>query len=468
MLREQAKLFRNIAILLDVTSIFFSFYCAYRLKFPLLPVEGQLTEYDWFLFLSVPIWIGSFFYAGVYYSHRTRTFSGLLRKLFHAHCLATLLSAALIFLLKIPNFSRFLFVIYVLILFIVLVVTRLSVRLLLSWLRSSGKNTRNIIVVGEGPKADELLFILNRNSFWGLKVIGLVSSNGHEPEIVSVPVIGSMRNIVDICRSRVVDEVIFCLPVTDSRLIEPYVSRLDSMGITTRHVLDFFEFTAHRSEFSMLDRKLPIITYYAKAFDSTELFFKRIMDISGALIGLLILLLMLPFVAAAIRFESTGPVFFGQERVGENGRRFRCWKFRSMRVDAEELKQELMAQNEMNGALFKMENDPRVTRVGRFLRKTSIDEFPQFWNVLMGEMSLVGTRPPTPDEVDQYEDWHLKRICIKPGITGLWQVSGRNEITDFDEVARLDIQYVENWSLWLDVKILFQTILVVFTAKGAR
>jgi lipopolysaccharide/colanic/teichoic acid biosynthesis glycosyltransferase len=139
-----------------------------------------------------------------------------------------------------------------------------------------------------------------------------------------------------------------------------------------------------------------------------------------------------------------------------------------MFIDAETRKQELMAHNEMNGAMFKMKNDPRVTRVGRFIRKTSIDELPQFWNVLKGEMSLVGTRPPTPDEVATYENWHRKRICIKPGITGLWQVSGRNQIQDFDEVVRLDIRYIEEWSLWLDIKLLFKTIWVVIASKGAR
>ena len=154
-------------------------------------------------------------------------------------------------------------------------------------------------------------------------------------------------------------------------------------------------------------------------------------------------------------------------RVGENGRKFRCWKFRSMYVDAEARKQELMAKNEMQGAMFKMADDPRVTKVGKFIRKTSIDELLQFWNVLKGEMSLVGTRPPTPDEVMKYKHWHRKRICIKPGITGLWQVSGRNKINDFDQVADLDIHYINKWSIWMDVRILFKTLWVVFARSGA-
>ncbi|MGB4598591.1 MAG: exopolysaccharide biosynthesis polyprenyl glycosylphosphotransferase, partial [Trichlorobacter sp.] len=212
---------------------------------------------------------------------------------------------------------------------------------------------------------------------------------------------------------------------------------------------------------------LPMLTFYSKAFSASQLLAKRCLDIAGALIGLLLLGLMLPLVGLAIKLESPGPIFFGQLRLGEQGRPFRCWKLRSMVVDAEQRKQGLIAHNEMQGQMFKIKDDPRVTRVGRFIRKTSIDEFPQFWNVLKGEMSLVGTRPPTPDEVANYEDWHHKRISIRPGITGLWQVSGRNQIQDFDEVARLDIRYVENWSIWLDIKILCQTLWVVTLGRGA-
>jgi exopolysaccharide biosynthesis polyprenyl glycosylphosphotransferase len=210
-----------------------------------------------------------------------------------------------------------------------------------------------------------------------------------------------------------------------------------------------------------------MLTFYGKAFDADQLFLKRGLDIIGSLVGLFITCLLFPFLALAIKLESKGPLFFGQNRVGENGRLFKCLKFRSMFVDAEARKKDLMARNEMQGAMFKMKDDPRVTRVGKFIRKTSIDELPQFFNVLRGEMSLVGTRPPTPDEVATYENWHRKRICIKPGITGLWQVSGRNQIEDFDEVARLDIRYIEEWSLWLDIKLLALTLWVVIARRGA-
>jgi exopolysaccharide biosynthesis polyprenyl glycosylphosphotransferase len=232
-------------------------------------------------------------------------------------------------------------------------------------------------------------------------------------------------------------------------------------------VLDFYATRSYRKELSYFHDKIPMMTYYCRPFNYTQIFLKRCLDIVGAMVGLLITMLLFPFIALAIKLTSSGPIFFGQTRVCENGRLFTCWKFRSMEVDAEKRKDELLHLNEMQGAIFKIANDPRITGVGKFLRKTSLDELPQFWNVLCGEMSLVGTRPPTPDEVAQYETWHRKRICIKPGITGQWQISGRNRIQSFDEIVRLDLEYIENWTLWLDIKILLKTLWVVFKSVGA-
>jgi lipopolysaccharide/colanic/teichoic acid biosynthesis glycosyltransferase len=176
-------------------------------------------------------------------------------------------------------------------------------------------------------------------------------------------------------------------------------------------------------------------------------------------------LLFFPLIATAIKIDSPGPIFFRQQRIGENGRPFFLYKYRSMYINAETRKAELDHQNEMNGPVFKIENDPRITRVGRFLRRFSIDELPQFWNVLRGEMSLVGTRPPTPDEVEKYALHHYRRLSIKPGITGLWQVSGRNRINDFNEIVKLDVQYIDQWSLWLDCKIILKTFKAIRSGK---
>ena len=195
---------------------------------------------------------------------------------------------------------------------------------------------------------------------------------------------------------------------------------------------------------------------------------KRVLDIIGGIVGLILTGFFVIIIGPAIVIESPGPIFFSQTRIGKNGRRFKIYKFRSMYMDAEERKKELMEKNKMSGLMFKMDDDPRITKVGKFIRKTSIDEFPQFWNVLKGDMSLVGTRPPTEDEFKQYKARYKKRLIMKPGITGIWQVSGRSSITDFEDVVKLDVQYIENWSFGLDLKILLQTVLVVLKHDGAQ
>jgi exopolysaccharide biosynthesis polyprenyl glycosylphosphotransferase len=224
--------------------------------------------------------------------------------------------------------------------------------------------------------------------------------------------------------------------------------------------------TRLRSELSFFHGELPILTFHTKSLDAQQLFFKRTLDIVAGLAGVIATACLFPMIALAIRSDSPGPIFFGQKRIGESGRVFHCWKYRTMFVGAESRQEELSSRNEMNGAVFKIRDDPRITAVGRWLRRTSLDELPQFWNVLKGEMSLVGTRPPTPAEVGLYENWHRRRISIKPGITGLWQVSGRNNIVDFDEIVRLDLDYIDNWSLWLDLRILLRTVKVVLAWEG--
>jgi lipopolysaccharide/colanic/teichoic acid biosynthesis glycosyltransferase len=187
----------------------------------------------------------------------------------------------------------------------------------------------------------------------------------------------------------------------------------------------------------------------------------------GGLVGLSVLVAFYPVLAAAIKLTSPGPVFFKQVRVGKNGKRFVIYKFRSMHVDAEKRRGELEAENELRGAVFKIKDDPRITPVGKIIRKLSLDELPQFINVVKGEMSLVGTRPPTPEEVSGYQKWHHRRISIRPGMTGLWQVSGRNRVEDFDEIVKLDLKYIDSWSIWLDIAIMLRTVVVLFRRDEA-
>jgi exopolysaccharide biosynthesis polyprenyl glycosylphosphotransferase len=279
--------------------------------------------------------------------------------------------------------------------------------------------------------------------------------------------LGPLEKMPDVLRHSEVDEVVFAFDSDKSIDLSEYLHLCRKMGIQVRILPSLWKEYDTNLSFEHCQH-VPFITIKAGNISATGLLYKRAMDIVGGLIGTLIFLIMYPFISVAIKLDSKGPVIFQQKRVGRHGRVFNLYKFRSMYLDAEDRKKALIAKNQMNGAMFKIENDPRVTKVGKWLRIFSIDEFPQFINVLKGEMSLVGTRPPTLDEVRVYIPEHLKRISAKPGITGLWQVSGRNEIKEFEKVVELDCQYLDNWHFSDDLKILAKTCLVVLKRKGAN
>ena len=274
------------------------------------------------------------------------------------------------------------------------------------------------------------------------------------------------QDMVDFVTQEVVDEVFINLPSEDYDIGE-LVSRFESMGIDVSVNLNAFDFLSLGEKRIQEVAGMSVVTFSTNFYKHTHVIAKRCLDIVGALFGLLICGLVSIVLVPIIRKDG-GPAFFVQKRVGKNGRFFKFYKFRSMRVDAEEIKKELMEHNTMTGGMFKMDNDPRVTPIGRFIRKTSLDELPQFYNVLIGDMSLVGTRPPTIDEYRNYTPEQKRRLSFKPGITGLWQVSGRSAITDFDEVVKLDLAYMDGWTIWRDIKILLKTIKVVFRKEGAK
>ena len=275
------------------------------------------------------------------------------------------------------------------------------------------------------------------------------------------------ENVLDLARQMPLDEVFLNLPEEDKGYVRHIIYELESMGIACHYNIDIIDRPQREVRVGKF-AGYTVVTYAINSVDYRRMAIKRLLDIAGGLAGCVITAVLTPFVALAIKLDSPGPVFFAQTRIGKNGRRFRIYKFRSMYIDAEERRKELEAQNEMQGLMFKMENDPRITKVGRFLRKTSIDELPQFFNIVRGDMSLVGTRPPTEEEFEQYNSHYRRRISMTPGLTGLWQVNGRSEIVDFDEVVRLDLEYIDNWTLGLDIKILFRTVWVVLTGKGSK
>ena len=470
MLKQQARLITKFAVAVDVAALLTAFVLAF---YTVQLTTGRLSaiwDYSWILVVVLPVWIFLLTYFGLYDSMRTKSFLAVVAELLKVHAAGALIVSSSVFLVHATTYSRLLFGSFILFSLILIALAKGCIKLLLQYIRRKGYNTRNILIIGSGPKIQEFVEIIQNHSDWGLAIVAILELNDDrsDDDVIGFKRSDGTDKFLEMCKECSIDEVLFSLPREHLSVVDEYLIGLQEMGITVRMVVDLYDSPTSRKELTMFHGDIPMLTYHSKAFDSGQLFLKRCLDIVGAIVGLSITGVVMPFIAAAIRIESKGSLFFGQDRVGENGRLFKCWKFRSMFVDAEARKKELMAHNEMNGAMFKMKDDPRVTKVGRFLRKTSLDELPQFWNVLKGEMSLVGTRPPTPDEVATYENWHRKRICIRPGITGLWQVSGRNQIQDFDEVVRLDIRYIEEWSLWLDIKLLFKTFWVVIVSKGAR
>ena len=277
--------------------------------------------------------------------------------------------------------------------------------------------------------------------------------------------VGNTEEIFEYAKSNVLDEVF--LHISEEKGYQKkIIERFLDMGIVVHVNLSWKQEELPNHIVEKLG-EASVLTTSVKTASIYQVTMKRLIDIIGGVVGVIFTAVLCVVLAPIIYIQSPGPIFFSQWRVGKNGRRFKIYKFRSMYTDAEERKKELMSQNKMNGLMFKMDEDPRIFPAGHIIRKFSLDEFPQFWNVLKGDMSLVGTRPPTVDEFEQYEEHHRIRLSIKPGITGLWQVSGRSDITDFEEVVQLDNQYIVNWSLKLDIKIMLKTIGVVLGAKGS-
>ena len=317
---------------------------------------------------------------------------------------------------------------------------------------------------------------------WSKRISGVAILEAPASEIGStlagVPVTANYDNFMDWIRQAALDEIYVDIPMDSGESFIPVLEEMESMGLTVHFrllLLDRIEEhccgETSAVRFSRILGRCAggnIVTMGTLELKLRDRVLKRAMDIVGGLVGCIISVPIIAITAIPLKLESPGPLIFKQKRVGLNGRVFYIHKLRSMYMDAEERKKSLMTQNEMNGLMFKMQDDPRITKVGKFIRKTSIDELPQFFDVLRGDMSLVGTRPPTLDEYKQYESHHKRRLSMKPGITGLWQVSGRSNIEDFEEVVRLDVKYIDNWSLWGDIKILFKTVYVVFAGRGAK
>lgn len=378
---------------------------------------------------------------------------------------------ALFLLKKLDGFSRMVYVLFFVVNSVIMYLTHCIWKTLIPKIYKAMVDRRRLLIIATRAMVDAVVADIWRMNDYSYELSGIVLIDGCKDDIGTyisdVQVVSTLDKAVEYCQRAVLDEAIVAVGNRDRAEVMGVMNALSTMGVTVHYNIRTFELEgAYNHTFSSFG-SFYTITYMNQSISLAKLTLKRAMDIVGGLVGTVFFLIFYVIFGPIIKLTSPGPVIFTQERVGRNGRIFKIYKFRSMYIDAEERKKELMTQNEMDGdgLMFKMEDDPRITKVGKFLRRTSIDEFPQFLNVLKGDMSLVGTRPPTVDEFEKYEPAHKKRLSFKPGITGMWQVFGRNDISDFDEVVRLDVEYINTWSVGLDVKILGRTIFAVFKGK---
>lgn len=467
---KQAQLQNLLIYILDCICILFSYILASYLRFGNL--WGGYTKQIVFirmviLFLSITL-IYLVFYPNRRFFERSKK-AEFLAVLKNNAILGAIITTAAFLMQDAEYYSRLVYGYFCLIDILLMFAGHQLYKNYMIRIYSKGIGTRNILIFTTSDRAEGICSNIRQSNSWNMNIAGIVLVKNAEgiSEIAGVPVVADSSCMMDYIKKNLVDEVFIHVSSQEKLPIKDIIKELETMGITVNLNINLFEMDIPAQRQIEKIGNYYAVSFVPKMHSFKQIFFKRIMDIVGALIGLAVTAVVTVFLAPVLLLESPGPLFFSQVRVGKNGRRFRIYKFRSMYVDAEERKKDLMDQNEMSGLMFKMENDPRVTKVGRFIRKTSIDELPQFWNILKGEMSLVGTRPPTEEEFLQYEGYHRRRLSATPGLTGLWQVSGRSDTKDFEEIVAMDVEYIDNWSLKEDIKILFKTIGVVLKGKGA-
>ena len=409
------------------------------------------------------IWVGTLWLLGLYRLRTHWSVRGEVADVLRATILVLVVSLSTLYLFNVPNVSRVLVGMLAVVQPAVTITLRLLLRRLLERLRSRGQIRRQMLIIGAGPEAEAFANVIERQRELGLEICGHLSGP-HETQSVSRAVIGSIDDIEDVLHSRVVDEVAVCLSPADWEYVEPATRICEEEGKLVRVSIQPLGGILSGGHFEEVGG-LPIVTFLYGPDRVLGMFAKRAFDILVSAAALIVLSLPILLIAVYLRLADGPPILFRQRRIGLHGRPFDCLKFRTMEPAAEERLDELAHLNEIRGPAFKIADDPRVTGAGRWLRRTSLDELPQLWNVLRGDMSIVGPRPAPPREVDRYSVWHRRRLSMRPGLTGLWQISARSE-PDFDRRVAIDLDYIDRWSLWMDVKIVLRTIPVVVSQGG--
>ena len=470
MLLRNSQIRRTVVLFIDLIGILLSFILSWQLRF-----RGTVFWTDMELYVSSLIVIALIYLViFIFYDNKRpsvirQTPFELLISVFTNQLV--LMAAYVIYLFAVQrggDASRYVIGLTFLFAFLLDYIFRIIFRTMLISYSKDSDRVNNVMLVTLSYLAKDIIaqFEKNQGYLTRISCITILDKDMVGRNYNGIPVVGNEDNFLDTHRQNVYDEVFVNIPYGYEMKLKKLIMGFEQMGVTVNLNIEIFNIDAREKRIRSI-AGYQVVSFAAAIHDPGSLFIKRVFDVVGSLIGLVICGICLLIFGPVIKLTSPGPILFSQTRVGINGRRFKIYKMRTMYQDAEARKAELMAQNEMNGLMFKIKDDPRITPVGKFLRKTSIDELPQFLNVLLGDMSLVGTRPPTEDEYEQYRTYHMRRLSIKPGITGMWQVSGRSEVKNFEDVVKLDLYYIDNWSLLMDLRLLIVTVWIVIFGKGA-
>ncbi|UCG34865.1 MAG: sugar transferase [Candidatus Omnitrophota bacterium] len=471
--KEIRYFYRKINILGDALIAAVAFLAAMYLKayfdtgFWILP--EHFLQYFWLFYVVVALWPLLLNLNGLYPTNRLRTIRSAVKIIIQSSFQGALIIFAILFALKMHHVSRAIIAGFVVIATLLLIVKESAVIISLYVTRKKGAGLKNVLVVGTLESGREIAKKIEAHPFLGLNVAGILITQKEIQEGVKLDkeIKGALEDIEMVLHYNPIDIALITIDRKDYQEVDEVIFRCIEEGVEI-----WLRPTPFTSTAIALDADeilgIPLFIFRMGPKFSWGLFTKTVIDKVGAFILSMLTLPVIGLSAVAIKITSSGPALFKQRRCTLQGRIFALYKLRTMYEGAEKMLEELRENNVMRGPVFKMENDPRITPVGRFLRKLSIDEIPQFWNVFKGDMSLIGPRPPIPKEVEGYKGWQRRRLSMRPGITGLWQVSGRSDITDFEKLAVLDLKYIDNWSPWLDIKIFFKTIWVVLSCQGAK
>jgi len=472
MYQKRKSIEKFLILMIDIIAIWISSGIAFGLRYGFFFGSDSHTDQLWQISLITLVYILLNFFTDINYNFFRRGYFEEFVSVVRNQFIYTILWIVILYLVhRTADLSRLVFGYFIVINIMFTFIFRILFKQYMTRIYKISKYSSRLLLVSSSTQVETVLGNLIGYNEWNRILVGVVLTDKSQvgEVICGLPIVADRTSLLNYVVHHNVDEIfINDNIIMHEPILEKWISELENMGVIVDLNIDIFNIPSSGKKVLNRVGKYSVVTFARNIFSNRQILAKRMLDITGSLVGVIILGIATVFVAPAIKLDSPGPVFFGQTRVGKNGRKFTFYKFRSMYQDAEQRKKELMKKNEVKGLMFKMEDDPRITRVGKILRNTSIDELPQFWNVLRGDMSLVGTRPPTVDEFERYEAKHKCRLSMTPGLTGLWQISGRSDIKDFDEVVKLDMQYIDNWSILQDIKILILTVWVVLTGKGSH